>query len=144
LVDVVVTTGGSGTVLAMLQAGVPLVVVPAAWDQPENAWRVADAGAGIRLAPRQCTPARLRASVEAVLHNPTYRGNAGRLAAAFKRYGGAAQAAGLLEELVANADRPATPLASPQPQLQVNAAGRAHNGVATIPPGAPGAHVGRG
>ena len=54
--DVVVTTGGTGTVLATLSAGRPLVVMPTAWDQPENAWRVAEAGAGIRLAPRQCTP----------------------------------------------------------------------------------------
>jgi MGT family glycosyltransferase len=61
--DVVVTTGGTGTVLAALPAGVPLVVVPTAWDQPENAWRVAEAGAGIRLPPSQCTDEQLRAAV---------------------------------------------------------------------------------
>src|SRR5204863_2821288 len=48
--SVVVTTGGTGTVLATLCAGVPLVIVPTAWDQPENAWRVAEAGAGLRIA----------------------------------------------------------------------------------------------
>ncbi len=100
--DVVVTTGGTGTVLAALSAGVPLVVVPTAWDQPENAWRVSEAGAGIRLAPRQCTPDRLRSAVTRVLDDPSFRSNAGRLAADFARYGGAAQAARLIEQLAAD------------------------------------------
>ena len=38
--DVVVTTGGAGTVTTALLAGVPLVVVPTGWDLPENAQRV--------------------------------------------------------------------------------------------------------
>src|SRR5205085_12055214 len=45
----VITTGGTGTVLATLMHGVPLLVVPTAWDQPETAWRIAEAGAGLRL-----------------------------------------------------------------------------------------------
>jgi len=97
--DVIVTTGGTGTVLAALSAGIPLVIVPMAWDQPENAWRVAEAGAGIRLAPGQCTPQHVRAAVERVLSDPSFRQNARRLGAEFAAYGGAAQAADLLEEL---------------------------------------------
>lgn len=97
--DVVVTTGGAGTVLAALQAGVPLVIVPTEWDKPENAQRVLEAGAGLRLAPRQCTARRLRAAVECVLSQPSYRENAQRLAATFARLGGAARAAELLEGL---------------------------------------------
>ena len=94
---VVVTMGGAGTVLAALKAGVPLVVVPTEWDKPENAQRVVEAGAGLRLAPRRCTPERLRAAVERVLTEPSFRQNAQRLAAAFTRYGGATRAAELLE-----------------------------------------------
>jgi MGT family glycosyltransferase len=97
--DVVVTTGGTGTVLAALSAGAPLVIVPMAWDQPENAWRVDEAGAGIRIAPRDCTADRVRAAVERVLRDESFRHNARRLAADFARYGGAGQAAELLEEL---------------------------------------------
>jgi MGT family glycosyltransferase len=99
LTDVVVTTGGTGTVLAALAAGVPLVVVPTAWDQPENAWRIAEAGAGIRLAPSRCTPDAIRAAVERVLGDASFRQNACRLAAEFAGYGGAAQAADLIEGL---------------------------------------------
>jgi MGT family glycosyltransferase len=97
--QVVVTTGGTGTVLKALQTGVPLVIVPTAWDQPENAWRVAEAGAGIRLPPSQCTPERLRAAVHRVLTDQSFRRNALRLAADFARYRGPGQAADLLGDL---------------------------------------------
>jgi MGT family glycosyltransferase len=101
--SVVVTTGGSGNVLASLRLGIPLVIVPTSWDQPENAWRVAEAGAGLRLAPNRCTPDGLRAAVERVLGEPSFRENAGRLASVFARYGGGAQAAELLEALARRA-----------------------------------------
>ncbi|MEO8592219.1 MAG: nucleotide disphospho-sugar-binding domain-containing protein [Candidatus Solibacter sp.] len=104
---VTVTLGGSGGVLASLSAGVPLVVVPTEWDRPENAQRVVEAGAGLRLAPDRCTPDRLRAAVERVLREPSFRENARRLARDFANYGGPRRAAQLLEALVAAKPRPA-------------------------------------
>ncbi len=98
-VDLLVAAGGASTTLGALQAGVPMVMVPTEWDKPESAQRVAEVGAGIRLSPWKLTPERLRQAVEEVLHNPTYRQNAQRIAAACQRYGGGAQAAELLEEL---------------------------------------------
>ena len=95
-VDAVVTTGGAGSVLATLAAGVPLVVVPTEWDKPEIAQRVVEAGAGIRLAPRHCTPQRLRESVLEVLGTPAFTQRARRLAESFARSGGAERAADLL------------------------------------------------
>jgi UDP:flavonoid glycosyltransferase YjiC (YdhE family) len=94
-----VTLGGSGGVLAALAAGVPLVIVPTEWDRPENAQRVVEAGAGLRISPRDCTPERLRAAVERVLKEPAFRANAQRLSGVFARYGGPARAAELLEDL---------------------------------------------
>jgi MGT family glycosyltransferase len=104
--SVVVTTGGTGTVLAALSEGVPLVIVPTAWDQPENAWRVAESGAGIRLTPRQCTPAHLRSAVMRVLHDRSFLENARRLKNDFANYGGASQAADLLEQLAPSSYSP--------------------------------------
>lgn len=97
---VMVTLGGSGGVLAALTAGVPLVIVPTEWDRPENAQRVVEAGAGLRIAPDRCTPERLRDAVLRILNEPSFRENAQRLACAFARYGGPASAAQLLEGLV--------------------------------------------
>ncbi len=95
---VMVTVGGSGGVLAALKAGVPLVIVPTEWDRPENAQRVLEAGAGLRIAPGKCTKECLRAAIERVLNEPSFRKNAQRLAEACTRYGGAAEAAQLLEK----------------------------------------------
>lgn len=95
----IVTTGGSNTVLAALSNAVPLVLVPSEWDQPETAWRVVEAGAGVRLTPEECTPEGLRQAVERVLREPSFRENAQRLAASFARLGGPARGAVLLEAL---------------------------------------------
>ncbi len=100
LTSAMITTGGAGTVLAALSAGVPLIITPTEWDKPEIAQRVVESGAGIRIAPRQCTPQRLRAAVERVLREPSFRENARRLAVLFSKAGGAPYAAELLEKLV--------------------------------------------
>jgi MGT family glycosyltransferase len=121
-VDLVVTTGGAGSVLAALAAGVPLVIVPTEWDKPEIAQRVVEAGAGVRLAPQHCTPARLRACVLEVLQNPRYRAAARRLSGIFARQGGPERAAELLVALDrapiaragAAAQRAAAPVAASQ------------------------------
>jgi N-glycosyltransferase StaG len=95
----IVTTGGMGTVIAALRAGVPLVVVPTGWDKPVNARRVVAAGVGVRLSPRRCTPERLRAAVEQVLADPSYRRNARRAADLLAAAPGPAGAAELIERV---------------------------------------------
>jgi MGT family glycosyltransferase len=95
----VVTTGGMGTVMAALRAGAPLVVVPTGWDKPATAQRVVVAEVGVRLSPRRCTPANLRAAVEQVLTDPRYRRNAERAADLLAAAPGPAGAAQLIEKL---------------------------------------------
>lgn len=95
-----VTVGGKSTILAGLEAGLPLVLVPTTWDKPDNARRVTEAGAGIRLSPRSCTPETLRAAVHEVLAEPRYRASAQDLAARLRQAPGPAGAAELLESLV--------------------------------------------
>jgi MGT family glycosyltransferase len=73
----VVCHGGSGTTLGALAAGLPLVVVPLFADQPLNARRVAEVGAGVAIAhdeptPVRVDPAALRAAIERVLAEPAY------------------------------------------------------------------------
>jgi MGT family glycosyltransferase len=99
----IVTTGGAGTVKAALTHGVPLVVVPTHWDKSDNARRIAEAGAGLRLAPGRCTPARLRAAVARVLREPAFRANALRLSRELEAAPRPEYAAGLLEGLTRSA-----------------------------------------
>jgi MGT family glycosyltransferase len=103
-----VTTGGAATVLASLKAGVPLVVVPTFWDKSDNAQRVVEAGVGLRLSPRHCTPDRLRAAVMRLLEEPAFRENAKRMAQRFAELPGPSRAAELLEHLATEAPAPAT------------------------------------
>jgi MGT family glycosyltransferase len=105
----VVTTGGPGTVMASLRAGVPLVVVPTTWDKPGNARRVVDAGVGVRLAARRCTPSTLRAAVDLVLSDPGIRERAARMAELLAAAPGPSGAAESIEALA----RAGGPAASP-------------------------------
>jgi MGT family glycosyltransferase len=80
-----VVHGGSGSTLGALAAGVPLVVIPLFADQPYNARRVHEVGAGIAVEPnRDDIPATippLRSAIETVLSERSYRDRAEALAA---------------------------------------------------------------
>jgi UDP:flavonoid glycosyltransferase YjiC (YdhE family) len=80
-------------------------VAPGAWDKAENAQRVVEAGAGLRLPSRRCSPERLRAAVRTVLAEPSFRANARRIAQALSRHDGPVRAAQLLEELTSSSRR---------------------------------------
>jgi UDP:flavonoid glycosyltransferase YjiC (YdhE family) len=49
LCGAIVHHGGVGTTAAALESGCPQLVLPLAWDQPDNAARVAGLGAGLAL-----------------------------------------------------------------------------------------------
>lgn len=106
--DAMITIGGPGTLLAALQRGIPVVIVPFNWDHPETALRVTDTGVGIYLTPDECTPERMREAVQRVLSEPSFRESARRLAAEFAACGGPPRAAQLLEALLTR--EPASPV----------------------------------
>lgn len=99
-VDIVVTTGGTGTILSALLLGIPLIVVPTGWDLPENAQRVVEAGVGVRIEPKNCTIKRLRSAIFEILYNPRYHQNAKRIGSILSRMDGPERAADLLERLL--------------------------------------------
>jgi UDP:flavonoid glycosyltransferase YjiC (YdhE family) len=68
-VDVVVTAGGTGTVLAALSHSLPMVIRPFVADQPWNAARIADVGAGIVIDD----VAEAGGAARRVNENPAYR-----------------------------------------------------------------------
>jgi UDP:flavonoid glycosyltransferase YjiC (YdhE family) len=60
---IVVSHGGSGTILAALAHGLPSVLLPMGADQPWNAERCAELGVAQVLDPLTATPADIRAAV---------------------------------------------------------------------------------
>lgn len=95
-----ISSGGAGTVLAALRAGIPQVIVPTTWDKPDNARRLGAAGAGLSLDPRRCTPERLRAAVEEVTGESHYRRRSQELAVRLAAAAGPARSVALLEALI--------------------------------------------
>jgi UDP:flavonoid glycosyltransferase YjiC (YdhE family) len=73
--------GGSGSTLMAMAAGVPLAVVPLFADQPYNARRVAQVGAGIALEGGVEAIAEVPRALRTLLEEPRYRRQAGRMAA---------------------------------------------------------------
>ena len=72
--------GGSGTTRMALAAGVPVVIVPGFADQPRNASRVDELGAGIALPGWPEGLAGIGDAVRRVLEEPSYGRVAGRIA----------------------------------------------------------------
>jgi UDP:flavonoid glycosyltransferase YjiC (YdhE family) len=76
--------GGSGSTLGALAAGVPLAVMPLFADQPQNARRVAEVGAGVAVEPNRddldATVSPLREAIRTVLDDPSYGERARALA----------------------------------------------------------------
>ena len=78
--DAVVCHGGSGTLIAALSLGVPVVVLPMGADQPDNADRCEELGVGIVLDALTAEPSAISAAVRAVRTEPSYRQVAAELA----------------------------------------------------------------
>ncbi|HET7427225.1 MAG TPA: glycosyltransferase [Gemmatimonadales bacterium] len=93
-----VTHAGWATVQASLAAGVPLVCMPDARDQPDNAARVVEAGAGIRVR-RNARPDTLRRAIRSALGDPALRAGAERMAAVLNRTDGADGVVDRIEQL---------------------------------------------
>ena len=97
--DAVVTHGGSGTVLAALAHGLPLLLLPQGANQFWNAERCAEVGVGLRLLPHDVGPEAVRRVVRALLACGSYRHAAARVAAEMAALPGPEERVGLLEDL---------------------------------------------
>ena len=67
LAAAVVHQGGAGTLNTALASGRPMIVVPFAHDQPDNASRVERLGVGRTIYPQQYTASRVQATLSALL-----------------------------------------------------------------------------
>ena len=93
-----ISHGGLNTVLESLARGVPMVVLPVAYDQPGVGTRIEWSRVGRSIPIGQLTVDRLRNAVRTVLGDPAYRERAGRFQSSIEAVDGLNQAADLIEE----------------------------------------------
>lgn len=106
-VDAMITNGGYGGVQIALANGVPLVVAGRTEEKPEVCSRVEWAGVGVNLKTNRPNPAQIRQALRAVLNDPHYRRNVGRIQADIARHDAPGEAVMLLERL-ADTKQPVT------------------------------------
>jgi UDP:flavonoid glycosyltransferase YjiC (YdhE family) len=106
--DLLIHHGGHGSCMTGLYAGTPAVIIPTYSERESNARRVAAMGAGdivllTEAGPggKQVSVEELRVKVRQVLSDPSFRLNAGRIAENIRTYGGASEAARLIDSFAA-------------------------------------------
>jgi len=97
--DLVVSHGGSGSVIGALAHGLPCVLVPVGADQPLNAERCAKLGVARVLDAVEATPEAFREAAAGVLDDAAYRRSAERLGREISALPDVARAVQLLERL---------------------------------------------
>ena len=97
--DLVVSHGGSGSVIGALTHGLPMVLLPMGADQPLNAARAQQLGVAKVLDAMDATPAAIREAAATVTADPSYRRNAGRIRDEIAALPGPEHALSLLERL---------------------------------------------
>ena len=98
--DVAILHGGLNTVLDALALGVPMVLVPLAFEQSAIAARVLRAGAGLVCKGRRRREQRLSAMVKTVHEHPSYAAAAAKLRGAILASGGTERAADIVETVL--------------------------------------------
>ena len=101
----VVHAGGIGTSGLAMRSGRPMLVVPHAHDQPDNAQRLDPAGDRPHHLPRRYTPARIAAELGRLLDDPTFSRRAAEVGEEVRREDGVRAACDALEALLRDARR---------------------------------------
>jgi UDP:flavonoid glycosyltransferase YjiC (YdhE family) len=96
--SLIVTHAGSGSMLGALAHGVPLLAVPHAADQFENAAAVVTAGAARLVMPDELSESAVSDAANTLLDEPSYRDAARMIAAEIAAMPNAAQVAQQIEE----------------------------------------------
>jgi UDP:flavonoid glycosyltransferase YjiC (YdhE family) len=98
-VDLVMSHGGSGSILGALAFGRPMVLIPIGADQPLNSARCEALGVGRILDALRARPSDVADAVTDVLADASYRRAAGRLRDEIAKMPGPGPAVDLLERL---------------------------------------------
>ncbi|MGC4081053.1 MAG: glycosyltransferase [Vicinamibacterales bacterium] len=100
---------GIGTLAQGLRSGRPMLAVPYAHDQPDNAWRARALGVSRTLYPRQYSGTRVARELRALLDDERYATAATHVANAVKAEGGVHAACDALEQTFISSSRVTQP-----------------------------------
>jgi UDP:flavonoid glycosyltransferase YjiC (YdhE family) len=98
--SVVVHQGGIGTTAQALRAGRPMLVVPRAYDQPDNGARIVRLEVGRLISERDYLARRVAKELRSLLDNPVYRRNASAVAQSLNEEDGLARACTAIEQVL--------------------------------------------
>lgn len=101
--DAVVCHGGHNTVCETLMHGIPLIVVPIAYDQSYVAGRVVATGSGLRLNYKRFKPDHLMQALDQVLTESHFKEAARQLQKSFAKAGGVEKAVQYLVDFATKA-----------------------------------------
>jgi rhamnosyltransferase subunit B len=96
----IVHHGGIGTTGLAMRSGRPMLVMPCAWDQPDNAERVARKGISRTISRHRYTPARVAAELRHLLNDPAYGRRAAEVGEQMRQEDGVRVACNALEEVL--------------------------------------------
>ena len=99
-IDVVIGHGGLNTVCDTYMNGIPMLIIPMAFDQSHTAQLINNYGCGIRLKYSRMRVTDVKDAIDELLHNPKYKKAAKEIQESFIEAGGNKRAAELLESLV--------------------------------------------
>ena len=98
----IIHQGGAGTLHQALHSGRPMLVVPHAHDQPDNAYRARRLGVARTLAPHRYRVARLTRDLRLLLEDPSYARRAEEVADIVRGEPGVQGAADAVEEVLSS------------------------------------------
>ncbi len=98
-VDVVISHGGNNTTTESIHFGKPMVVLPLFWDQYDNAQRVDELGAGIRLPTYEFDDDELTGAVDRLLADTALRSRLADIGNAVRARNGVVLAADRIERV---------------------------------------------
>jgi rhamnosyltransferase subunit B len=93
--------GGIGTTAQALRSGRPMLVVPHAYDQPDNASRVVKLGVARTLPPKRYVASRVTSELRALLAEPSYARRAAEVGCMVQAEAGDQQACDAIEAYLA-------------------------------------------
>lgn len=98
--SVCITHAGMNTVLDCVAAGVPMLAMPLAFEQPGIAARVQHHGIGLALPPHRRDTVTIRAALARLLTEPRFRDNLSAPGAELHALGGVRRGADLIEQML--------------------------------------------